>query len=371
MKILCEKSDLVNSISIVSKAVTSNKTAMSILECILIEAANGVIKFTANDRELGIETKVKGEIQENGVIAIDANIFGNVIKSLPDGQVSIKTDSSNKTTIKCMKAKFDLPGRTGEDFASLPVIEKDNMITISQYTLKEVIRQTIFAVSLKDNNKLLTGELFEIKGDRMKVVALDGHRVAIRNIELRQSYEDRKIIIPGKTLSEIGKILSGEIEKEVNIYFMPNHIVFEFDQTVLVSRVLEGEFFDVDKMLGNSNNPSSTIKVNKKAMQETVERATLLIRDNDKKPVVISVKDDSLEFIIKSTIGSMDEFVDAEKNGGDVLIGFNPKFLLDVLRVTDDEELKIYIMNPKAPVFIKDDADKYNYVILPINFNTV
>ena len=371
MKILCEKSELVNCISIVSRAVSSNKTSMSILGCILIEASNGVIRLTANDRELGIETKVKGEIKDNGVVAIDANIFGSVIRSLPDGQVSISTDSSNKTTIKCQKSKFDLPGKSGEDFSALPVIEKDKMITISQYTLKEVIRQTIFAVSVKDNNKLLTGELFDIKGDKMKVVALDGHRVAIRNIELRQSYEDRKVIIPGKTLNEIGRILSGEIEKEVNIYFMPNHIVFEFDQTVIVSRLLEGEFFDVDKMLGNSGNFSLTIKVNKKAMQETVERATLLTKDDDKKPVVINVKDDSMEFIIKSTIGSMNEFLDIDKKGEDMLIGFNPKFLLDVLRVTDDEELSIYILNSKAPAFIKDDGDKYNYVILPINFNTV
>ena len=369
MKIVCSKSDLVSSISIVSKAVSSNKTSMSILECILIEVSNGVIKFTANDKELGIETRVTGKIEENGVVALDANIFGNVIRNLPDGDITIKTDSSYKTSITCMKAKFDLPGRSGEDFSNLPKVEKNDFITISQYTLKEVIRQTIFAISSNDNNKLLTGELFDIKGDKMRVVALDGHRVAIRNIELRQSYDDKKVVIPGKTLNEISKILSGEIEKEVNIYFMANHIVFEFDQTVIVSRIIEGEFFDVDKMLKDSY--VTKIDVNKKALQETIERAILLIKDNDKKPVVIGINDTTMEFKIKSTIGSMDEFVDMEKTGEDIVIGFNPKFVLEALRVIDDEKINIYMLDSRAPAFIKDDAGKYIYVILPINFNTV
>ncbi len=370
MKIRCVKNDLVSSISIVSKAVSSNKTSMSILECILIEVSNGIIKFTANDRELGIETKVKGEIDENGVVAIDANIFGNVVRSLPDGEVTISTDSSYKTTISCMKAKFDLPGRSGEDFSGLPLIEKNDMITISQYTLKEVIRQTIFAVSANDNNKLLTGELFDIKGDKLRVVSLDGHRGAIRNLELRQSYSDREVVIPGKTLSEISKILSGEIEKEVNIYFMSNHIVFEFDQTLMVSRVLDGEFFDVDRMLSKSVY-ATTVTVNKKDLQDTVERAILLIRDNDKKPVVIGISNESMEFKIKSNIGSMDEFVDCSKTGDDIIIGFNPKFLLDVLKVVDDENITMYMIDSKAPTIIKDETEKYIYVVLPINFATV
>ena len=369
MKIKCAKSDLVNSISIVSKAVASNKTSTSILECILIEVANGVIKFTANDRELGIETRVKGEIKENGVVAVDANIFGNVTGRLPDGEVEISSDTSYKVVIKCMKARFDLPGRSGEDFSGLPLIEKNDMITISQYTLKEVIRQTIFATSSNDNNKLLTGELFDIKGDKMRVAALDGHRVAIRNIELRQSYENKKVVIPGKTLSEISKILSGEIEKEVNIYFMTNHIVFEFDRTLIVSRLIEGEFFDVDRML--KDDYVTKVEVGKKLLQETIERAILLVKDNDKKPVVIGINDNSMEFKIKSPIGSMDEIVDTEKTGEDMIIGFNPKFVLDVLKVIDDEKISIYMMDSKAPAFIKDDAGKYNYVILPINFNTV
>lgn len=369
MRIKCSKSDLVNSISIVSKAVSSNKTSTSILECILIEVANGVIKFTASDKELGIETRVKGEITDNGVVAVDANIFGNVINRLPDGEVDISTDSSYKVTIKCMKARFDLPGRSGEDFSGLPLIEKDDCVTISQYTLKEVIRQTIFATSSNDNNKLLTGELFDIKGDKMRVVALDGHRVAIRNIELRQSYADKKVVIPGKTLNDIGKILSGEIEKEVNIYFMSNHIVFEFDQTIMVSRVIEGEFFDVNKMMKDEY--ATKVDVNKKQLQETIERALLLVKDNDKKPVVIAIGDTSMEFKIKSTIGSMDEFIDISKSGEDMLIGFNPKFVLEALRVIDEESITIFMLDSKAPAFIKDEAGKYIYVILPINFNTI
>lgn len=368
MKILCSKSDLLNGVNIVLKAVPS-KTTMSILECILITAANGEIKLTANDMELGIETVIRGEIKENGVIAIDAKLFSDIVRKLPDSIVSIETDEKYITKIICDKANFNLIGKSGEDFSYLPNVEKDKFITISQFTLKEIIRQTIFSIADNDNNKIMTGELFEIDKNMMKVVSLDGHRISIRNIELRQEYPYLKVIVPGKTLNEISKILSGEVEKVVNIYFTQNNIVFEFDNTVVVSRLIEGEYFNVDQML--SGEYETKIVVDKKDIIECIDRATLLIKENDKKPVIISIDDRSLELKINSTIGSMNESIDIEKTGNDIMIGFNPKFLIDALRVIDDEKISLYFMNSKAPCFIRDDNNKYVYLILPVNFNTV
>lgn len=191
MKIICSKSNLLYGVNIVSKAVPT-RTTMAILECILIDASAGEIKLTANDMELGIETKIEGEIEERGIIALDAKVFSDIVRKLPDNEVVIETDSSFKTTITCEKAKFNIIGKSGEDFSYIPYIERNEEITISQFTLKEVIRQTIFSIADNDNNKLMTGELFEINENSLKVVSLDGHRISIRNIELKIIMSIRK-----------------------------------------------------------------------------------------------------------------------------------------------------------------------------------
>ena len=367
MKFVCKKSDLLKGVNIVLKAVPS-KTTMSILECILIDASANQIKLTANDMELGIETIIEGDIIEKGIVAIDAKIFSEIVRKLPDNDVTIETDSNYKTKITCENAKFDISGKSGEDFSYLPYIEKADFISVSQFSLKEIIKQTIFSISDNENNKMMTGELFEVRDNNLKVVSLDGHRVSIRNLELKESYANRKVIVPGKTLIEISKILSGEMDSFVNIFFTKNHIVFEFDDTVVVSRLIEGEYFRIEQML--SSDYETKLKVNKKELLSCIDRATLLIKEGEKKPIIIQVGDGEMRLKITSGVGSMNEEIVIEKEGKDILIGFNPKFLIDALRVIDDEMVTLYMVNPKAPCFIRDDNGSYIYLILPVNFNS-
>ena len=366
MKIICSKSNLVKGVSIVSKAVPS-KTTMPILECILIDATTDIIKFTANDMELGIETIVEGDILSKGMIAIDAKIFSEIVRKLPDNEVVIEVDENLQTTITCEKAKFNISSKAGDEFSYLPYVEKNETITLSQFTLKEIIRQTIFSIADNDSNKLMTGELFQIDGNMLRVVSLDGHRISIRKTELKESYGPRKVVVPGKTLMEVSKILSGEVDSEITISFTNNHIVFEFDKTVVVSRLIEGEYFRIDQML--SSDYETKVKINKRELLNCIDRATLLVKEGDKKPIIINILDDAMELKMKSQIGTMDEEILISKEGKDLLIGFNPKFLIDALRVIDDEEVTLYLMNPKAPCFIKDDKEMYVYLILPVNFN--
>ncbi len=368
MKLVCSKSSLLSGVQTVSKAVP-NKTTMSILECILVDATKGVITLTANDMELGIETTIEGDIIEKGIIALDAKIFLEIVRKLPDSEITIETDSSYKTTITCEKAKFNIIGKSGEDFSYLPAIEKEDNIIISQFTLKEVVRQTIFSISDNDNNKLMTGELFDINGDELKVVSLDGHRISIRKIQLKNNYAPKKVVVPGKTLNEVSKILPGDAESDVIISFTSKHIVFEFDNTTVVSRLIEGEYFKIDQML--SSDYETKVKINKKELLSCIDRATLLVKEGDKKPIIINITDESMELKINSVVGSMNEDIDIEKSGKDLMIGFNPKFLIDALRVIDDEEVELYMVNPKAPCFIKNPEESYIYLILPVNFSTV
>ena len=366
MKIISTKSNLVKGVNIVSKAVPS-KTTMPILECILIDATTDIIKFTANDMELGIETVVEGNILQKGVVAIDAKIFSEIVRKLPDNEVVIECDDNLQTTITCEKAKFNISAKSGEDFSYLPYVEKNEVISLSQFTLKEIIRQTIFSIADNDSNKLMTGELFQIYDNMLKVVSLDGHRISIRKTELKNSYQPKKVVVPGKTLMEVSKILSGEVESTVDISFTNNHILFEFDNTVVVSRLIEGEYFKIDQML--SSDYETKVKINKKELLSCIDRATLLVKEGDKKPIIINILDDVMELRIKSQIGSMNEEIMITKEGKDLLIGFNPKFLIDALRVIEDEEVTLYLMNPKAPCFIKNEKEEYIYLILPVNFN--
>lgn len=366
MKIVCEKSILLNSVNIVLKAVPT-KTTMPILECIIIDANSSEIKLISNDMELGIETIVKGTIKENGMIAINAKVFSEIIRKLPDNDIVIETDDNCKAFITCEKAKFNISGKAGEEFPFLPEIEKDKFITISQFTLKELIRQTVFSISDNESNKIMTGELFEINEEELKITSLDGHRISIRKIKLKDRYDNIKVIVPGKTLNEVSKILSGEVSDEVKIFFTDKHIVFEFNDTVVLSRLIEGEYYKISQML--SNDYETKIVINKREFLNCIDRATLLIKENEKKPIIINISDSNMELKINSNIGSMNEEIDIKKEGKDIIIGFNPKFLIDALRVIDEEEVDIYLFNPKAPCFIKDKEENYIYLILPVNIN--
>ena len=368
MKLSFEKDHLMNGINIVLKAVPS-KTTMPILECILIDAVSDEIKLTGNDMELGIETKVEGTILERGKIALDAKLFSDIIRKLSgeNSTITIESDEKYNTTITCDKAIFQIQGKDGDEFSYIPHIERDKFITLSQFTLKEIIRQTIFSISPNDSNKMMTGELMEVTGNELKLVSLDGHRMSIRKVALKEQYSDIKVIVPGKTLGEISKILNGDNEKDVRIYFSKNHILFEFDDTVVVSRLIEGEYFRIDQML--SSDYETKVTVNKKEFLDCIDRASILIRENDKKPIIISITDHSMELKMNSSFGSMNAEVMIHKNGKDIMIGFNPKFLMDALRIIDDEEVDLYMMNPKSPCFIKDADETYIYLILPVNFN--
>jgi DNA polymerase III, beta subunit len=366
MNIICDKSKLLEGINISLKAIPG-KSTMAILECMVIEAKDGIIKLISNDLEIGIETIIEGDIKEPGSVAVNAKVFFEIIRKLPYNEVSISVNENLTMNISCGKAKFNIPVKDTEEFPYLPKIVKDKSVLISQFTLKEVIRQTVFSISDNENTKVMTGELFEIRGSQLKVVSLDGHRISIRKVDLKQNYDDVSVIIPGKTLIEISKILNGGLDDEICMYFTDKHVLFEFDNTIVLSRLIEGEYYKIDKML--SSDYETKITVNKKDLFDSIDRTTLMIRESEKKPVIIDVKDTSMSLAINSGIGSMSEDIDISKEGKDILIGFNPKFLMDALKVIDEEEITMYMINPKAPCFIRNMEETYVYLILPVNFN--
>lgn len=353
-----------NGINIVSKAV-STKSTMANLQCILIEASLSEIRLIANDIEIGIETIIEGNILEAGKIAIDAKFFSDIVRKLPDSEIVIETNINNQAIIHCERNETYIPGTSGDDFNYLPEVAKEKSITLSQFTLKDIIQKTIFSISDQENTKIMTGELFEVNGDELRVISLDGHRISIRKVKLKDSYDPMKVIVPGKTLNEMTKILNGGIEDQITIFITDKHILFEFDETKVVSRLLEGEFYKIDQML--TNDYETKFSINKKDFLSCIDRASLFIKESDKKPIILNIENSNLFLKIDSTVGSMNEELEINKEGKDIKIGFNPKFLMEALRVIDDETVDIYMINSKSPCYIRDEDNNYIYLILPVS----
>ena len=374
MKISCSKSALLSGIQTVIKALPA-KSTMSIMECILINTNGGKITLTVNNLDLGIETIIDGNIESSGVVALDAKHFSDVIRKMPDSDsdIVIETDDNLTAFFKCEQSVQNMPGRSDDEFPYLPDLDKSDSIVISQLSLRELIRKTSFSIAdISEDTpgqQTMRGELMEIKDNNIRMCSLDGHRISMCNMELRESYPYKKVIVPGKSLKELAKIIGGGAEDDVEIIFNPNHISFEYDNTKVVSRIIEGNFFDVNKMLVGDY--ETKVKINKKKLNECLDRSTIYVREGDKKPIILDIKDDSISIKINSAIGSMNENVPASKSGKDMIIGFNPRFVIDALNVIDDEEIELDFVNSKAPCFIKKEDMSYVYVVLPVTISAV
>ncbi len=367
MNLKFQKAQLVNALSIVMKAV-STKTSSVILESILISASDNRVVLDATDTELSIQTEVDAVIVKAGGVVLNAKLFSEIVRKFDSTESLIELDVDNdfKTIIKCEQAVFNIMGIDPVEFIPMPKIDRDAFISLSQFSLKEVIRQTEFSTAISDINRMMGGELIDVKNNVAKFVTLDGHRMSIRNIELMGEYEDQKCVVPIKSLQEVMRIIDSDTQKNVNIYFSKDHILFEFDKTLVLSRILDGEFFRIESML--SNDYDTKVNVSRLKLQSAIEQSMILIRENEHKPMILDIENGMLKLSVNSSLGFMDAKVNIEKSGSDLKIAFNPKFLVDALKVIDDDFVNIYFTNAKSPCFIRDDKNTYTYLILPVNF---
>ncbi len=368
MKLTCSNRDLLNGVNTVLKAV-STRTTLPILECILLQATTDGFKLISNDLELGIESNVKAKITETGTVALKARMFSEIVKKLPDNKVKITVDEKSYTTIKCEKSKFKISGQSGEEFLQLPNVPKEKGIRISQFKLKEMIRQTIFSVALEEIRPILTGELMEFKDNELNMVSLDVHRLSIRKMDFESSLDNMMVVVPGKTLSEINKILDADDEKDVQIYFTDKHILFELDDSIIVSRLLEGDFPKYEQFF--SKDYDTLVKINKQELFMSIDRAALISRESKKNPIKIAIKDNSMVITSNTEVGDVYEEIDIEKEGNPLEIAFNPKYFMDALKVIDNDYIHLQFTNPHSPcIILPEDGDDYKYLIVPIRIRT-
>ncbi len=366
MKIISTKDSLSYGIQVCQRVVSS-KNPLPVLSGILLKAGDGTLTVTATDLEVGIECTLPMDIQEKGAVVLPARILGDIVRKLPDVKIVMEVNSQNfNTTIKYGQSEFNLLGLSSEDFPILPSIDFSSVLTIKQELFKNMIKQVIFAASSDDNRPIFTGALMEIGEDTVKLVATDTHRLALRTAKMENNgFElEKSVIIPGKTLNELNRIMTGEGE-DVKIAFGENQIVFELPGTKLISRLIEGQFPNYKQVVPQGC--KTKIKLKTKELLEATERASLLAKEGSNF-VKITITEENMTISSNSPeIGKIEEQLPIEMEGEETQIAFNSKYLIDVLKVIDTEEILVELTGSLSPGIIKPaEGQNYIYVILPI-----
>lgn len=371
MKINIRKDMLIENLNIVSKAVSS-KSTMEILECVLLIADENGFRLLANDMEIGIESSnIESDIEELGIVALDAKMFFEIVRNMPEDNISIEVDEKNIAIIKSGKAEFKILGHNGAEYPRLEDIEKNNRYSIPASTFKNLIRQTIFSVSLEESKPILTGELIEIKDSFLNVVAIDGFRVALRSISVNPEYEDISIVVPSKALSEIIKIIPDKNDCMIEMYFTKNQVLFEMENCIMIARLLEGEYIKYEQLFLEEFKTKVGIK--KDLFLKTLERASLISKENKKVPVKLEIKsNDTMVVTSNSDISTSYDEINIEFEGNELNIAFNPKYLIDALKAIEEGEISLHFMTELSPCIIKSSEDSdvdYKYLILPLRID--
>ena len=367
MKIVCEKDLLLKGINSVVKAA-STKTTMPILEGILIQTNDNEIKLTTYDLEIGIEYVMSCNVYEQGSTVVNAIMFSEIIRKLPDTDISIFINENNLLVIECEGSLYKLATMNAEEFPELPKIEVENSITLEQNILKNMIRKTIFAVSTEENRPIFTGCLFEIQENKLNVVSVDGFRLALKSNFLITKVNNFSAVIPGKTLNEVNKIISDSFDN-IMIGVAKNQAVFEMENCKIVTRILDGEFLNYASVI--PANWETRIRVNKNVFQNCFERISLISASSSEKekkyPVKVNIDIGKVTISCTNQTGDAKEEIYVETEGKNLEIGFNPKYFLDCLKVIEDEEIFVDFGTSISPCVIRPvDDGEYAYMILPI-----
>ena len=367
MKVVCYKDKILKAINSVVKGVAS-KTTMPILEGILIQTNDNEIKLTTYDLEIGIEYVMECEVKEQGSTVVNAIMFSEIIRKLPDTEISISVNANNLLEIECEGSLYKLATMNPEEFPELPKIEVENGIEVEQINLKNMIKKTIFAVSMEESRPIFTGCLFEIENNKLNLVAVDGFRLALRSLFLNKPTQNFSAVIPGKTLNEVNKILSDSFDI-VKIGVSKNQALFEMENCKIVTRILDGEFLNYKNVI--PNNWDTRILVNKSNIQNSFERISLIsassVEKEKKYPVKVQVDIGKVTISCTNQTGDAKEELYVSKEGKNLEAGFNPKYFLDALKSIDDEEVYIEFGTSISPCLVKSTQNNdYVYMILPI-----
>ena len=367
MKFVCYKDTIIKALNSVEKGVAT-KTTMPILEGILIQTNENEIKLTTYDKEIGIEYTMTCDIIENGSTVVNATMFTEIIRKLPNTEINISMDENNLLIIECQGSLYKLATMNPDEFPELPQIEVEHSIDLEQGSLKNMIRKTIFAVGNDETKPIFSGCLFEVKENKLNVVAIDGFRLALRTLNLPLPVNDFKAVIPAKTLNEVIKILSDSFDM-IKVGVSKNQALFEMENCKIVTRILDGEFLNYSMVI--PKNWDTRVKVKRNDLLDSFERISLIasssIEKEKKYPVKVAVDIGKMTISCTNQTGDAKEEVYISTEGKYLEAGFNPKYFLDCLKAIDDEEIILEFGSNISPCLIKsEEYSNYCYMILPI-----
>ena len=363
MKFSCEKYLLQNACATAARA-TASKSPIQALEGLLLEASADV-KVTGYDLKKGIYTSFAADITQAGSIVVNSRLFGEIIRKLPDGIVTVATDGLN-INVKCGKSDFNIMGLSPEDYPEIPVVDGQNQISLPEKILRSMINQTIFAVADSDVRPIYTGTLFEVSGDELTLVSVDGYRLAKRSEKLDSAkMESCSFVVPGAALSDIERICE-DSEDLVSVSVGQKHISFSIGETVVISRRLEGDFLNYKKSIPESFR--HVLKVERGELMAVIDRVSLIISEKNSSPVHLFLNDGSIECSCVTPIGKAEDVCLCEGSGEGLEIGFNDRYLMDALKAAGKEELLLCLNTASSPCILKaaDGSETFTYMILPV-----
>ena len=364
MKFTCEKGQLQFACTIASRA-TASKSPIPALEGLLIEAKADV-KITGYDLKEGIFTNIQADVVEPGAIVVGARFFGEMIRRLPDGIVTVTTDINNSVKVKCGKSEYNFMGINADDYPEMPMVDPINTIALPQKILRSMINQTIFAVADTDVRPIYTGTLFEVEGDTLTLVSVDGYRLAKRSEKLEKArMENCSFVVPGAALSDIERIC-GDTEELVQISVGAKHVSFFIGETVVISRRLEGEFLNYRRSIPEMFR--TVIRVDRGELMSVIDRVALIISEKNSSPVRMSFGDGTIDCYCMTPFGKAEDVCTCEGSGNGLEIGFNDRYLMDALKAAGTESLQICLNTASSPCVVRaaDGSDAFTYMILPV-----
>lgn len=365
MNFICNQSKLSRALNIVSKAVSS-RTSIPILRGIMIEIKEDSLILAASDLDISIIKNINVKSSQNGKFVVNAKLFSDIIRKLPNGDIEFLLNE-DKLTIKCFSSEFELVVSSADDFPEMKTGTYEETMIFDKNLFRDIIRRTTFAASIDESKGIITGTLIELENNSLKMVAIDGFRMAVNKAEITENYNG-KIIVSSRILNDIGKIIS-ESDEEVDFikFSIGNNSASVILGSVTVNlRLMEGEFIKYNDVLPK-NNPIK-VKINRHSLNESIERASLLSKEGKNNLIKLDFKEGIMAISSRSDEGSVVEEVMIEKEGDDLEIGFNAKYLSDILKVIDDEEIVMHLNTPISPCLVMpaEDTDKFEFLILPV-----
>lgn len=363
MKVICARKDLHEGVQTAGRAV-SPRTSLPILSHLLIKAEEDKLRIAATDLEIGMECVVDARVLEPGSLTAPAKVITEILAALPDTDVALSVDESSTVSLKCGTSDFSILGLPPEEFPMLPEVREEVKFTIENDVVREGIAKTSFAISADESRAILTGILMQVNGDTLKLVATDTHRLCVFECHVADSEGAQNAIVPGRALTELSRIVP-EGDSTVSVGISQSQVMFRIGDTVLVSRLIEGQFPNFERVIPQEHTKKLTIPTEQ--FLQSMKRVAIVARENEHRTTV-QTQDGTLVLTAESgNVGSAHEEVEVLKEGDDLKMAFSARYLLDMLSVIDVEAIEAEFSGEASPVAIRPQGqDNYVYVLMPM-----